>query len=74
MRLFKILLFALIGIMAFFSIFMIIDFFFGRRDFRSEDELNICKDGVMYNYNDLDFIKLSNRFASKNYQDCSHIH
>ena len=45
MRLGKIKLFALIGIMAFFSIFMIIDFFFGRRDFRSEDELNInrCK-------------------------------
>lgn len=56
MRLFKIILFALIGIMAFFSIFMIIDFFFGRRDFRSEDELNICKDGVIKNTNKSDSI------------------
>jgi len=68
MRFFKIILFALIGIMAFFSIFMIIDFFFGRRNFRNEDVSNIYKDGVIKNTNKADSIsrELSNLKSIEN--------
>ena len=68
MRFFKIILFALIGIMAFFSIFMIIDFFFGRRNFSNEDVSNIYKDGVIKNTNKADSIsrELSNLKSIEN--------
>ncbi|MBK8886048.1 MAG: hypothetical protein IPN46_05620 [Saprospiraceae bacterium] len=61
-------MFALIGIMAFFSIFMIIDFFFGRRNFRNEDVSNIYKDGVIKNTNKADSIsrELSNLKSIEN--------
>ena len=54
--------------MAFFSIFMIIDFFFGRRNVRNEDVSNIYKDGVIKNTNKADSIsrELSNLKSIEN--------
>ncbi len=70
MRLYKKILLGLIGLLVLiFLFFIIMTFFFDNRNINNENELDESKDNVMNNYELVDFIKLTNSFDDKNYQD-----